>query len=242
LENDAIVDQPVSAVAQTIEASATAEAEAQPASNLGQDDAITTVSSDATFSSSPHDPSSLFESTSVSVSIQPSASCSPAVFASEKSSTNHVEPVDTQTAEGGQTKPLQTLSAEPTLLVINGAGIEGAQMEEQAENAVNGHEEQSVPGDHLPEPPMSPVSNVHDDSSGVGLAGVKDQTPSRNRLSISYASGNRRLVIDADVVSSLKLFRQAGRVEVAVEVSKNNASGLKGILVSVNILKNMNRG
>ena len=57
-----------------------------------------------------------------------------------------------------------------------------------------------------------------------------ERTPSSNRLSISYASGNRRLVIDSDVVTSLKLFRQASKIEVVLDLSKAN-NGLKGVLV-----------
>jgi 20S proteasome subunit alpha 6 len=57
------------------------------------------------------------------------------------------------------------------------------------------------------------------------------KTPSANRLSISYAGGNRRMVIDAEVVDSLKVFRQEGRIEVIMNINKEGDDGLKGILV-----------
>jgi len=55
--------------------------------------------------------------------------------------------------------------------------------------------------------------------------------PSANRLSLSYAGGNRRLVINAEVVKSLKVFRQEGRIEVVIEIGKAGADGLKGIVL-----------
>jgi len=56
-------------------------------------------------------------------------------------------------------------------------------------------------------------------------------TPSANRLSISYARGNRRLVLDAGVVESLKLYRQEGRIDVVINLTEDNDKRLKGILV-----------
>lgn len=61
---------------------------------------------------------------------------------------------------------------------------------------------------------------------------VTEPIPSPNRLSISYASGIRRLVINSDVVTSLKLFRQASKIEVALDLSKAK-DGLKGVLVRI---------
>lgn len=40
------------------------------------------------------------------------------------------------------------------------------------------------------------------------------QTPSPNRISISYAGSSRRLVLDAEVVQRVKIFRTEGRIEV----------------------------
>lgn len=60
--------------------------------------------------------------------------------------------------------------------------------------------------DHLPEPPASPAisSMAYEDrsffiSKGDAKAG---KTPSANRLSVSYARSNRRLVFNAEVVET----------------------------------------
>ena len=58
------------------------------------------------------------------------------------------------------------------------------------------------------------------------------RTPSANRVSISYASGTKRLVIDAEVVDRLKLLRAEGRVEIALKLERMDALELRGILVS----------
>ncbi|TDL29781.1 hypothetical protein BD410DRAFT_780271 [Rickenella mellea] len=95
--------------------------------------------------------------------------------------------------------------------------------------------------EHLPEPPASPGSNTLPSSSSTesthadgvvstskGVPGAR--VPSANRLSISYAGGTRRLVIDADIVENLKVFRGDGRIEVAMTVERA-ADGFKGILI-----------
>ena len=85
-------------------------------------------------------------------------------------------------------------------------------------------------GDHLPEPPASPS----DDASSLPLVKVEAgvvKTPSASRLSISYFRGNRRFVVDVEVVESVNLFRQEGRIEVTINVDKNTDGSLKGILV-----------
>lgn len=96
--------------------------------------------------------------------------------------------------------------------------------------------------EHLPEPPASPTSNTLLSTSSTSTYGeapplkVDDKSgpriPSANRLSISYAGGNRRLVINAEVVEKLKVFRREGRIEVLLTVDKDDEGGLKGILVS----------
>jgi hypothetical protein len=96
--------------------------------------------------------------------------------------------------------------------------------------------------EHLPEPPASPTSNTFLSTSSTSTYGEHNQPPVRagekdgriptaNRLSISYAGGSRRLVIDADVVSKLKVFRSEGRIEVNLNVEKEDESTLKGIFV-----------
>ena len=111
----------------------------------------------------------------------------------------------------------------------------------------------SLAHEHLPEPPASPTSNTllstssgstygepgsqntstsqSGPSSPAKVDGKATKTPSANRLSISYAAGSRRLVIDAGVVEKLKVFRSSGRIEVVVNIEKDGESELKGILV-----------
>ncbi|KAG6876490.1 hypothetical protein C0992_012795 [Termitomyces sp. T32_za158] len=92
----------------------------------------------------------------------------------------------------------------------------------------------ALPTDHLPEPPASPLVSTCGGSPTVSPRKPEtkpNRVPSANRLSISYAGGNRRLVVDAEVVESLKLFRQEGRIEVLLNVARDGDEGLKGILV-----------
>jgi 20S proteasome subunit alpha 6 len=56
--------------------------------------------------------------------------------------------------------------------------------------------------------------------------------PSANRLSISYAAGTKRLVINAEIVEQLKILRSNGRVEITLRVEKVDANELNGIIVS----------
>ena len=56
--------------------------------------------------------------------------------------------------------------------------------------------------------------------------------PSPNRISISYASGARRLLIDAQVVEALKIWRGQGRIQVVLSLEREGDRDLKGLLVS----------
>ncbi|KAM5532403.1 hypothetical protein V8D89_013897 [Ganoderma adspersum] len=56
-----------------------------------------------------------------------------------------------------------------------------------------------------------------------------EKIPSANRLSVSYAGATRRLVIDAEVVPKLKVFRAEGRVEVTVSLMADERGGFRGI-------------
>ncbi|KAI0052560.1 hypothetical protein FA95DRAFT_1483344 [Auriscalpium vulgare] len=57
------------------------------------------------------------------------------------------------------------------------------------------------------------------------------RTPSANRLSISYAAGTRRLVINSEVVEKLVVFRREGRIEISMRLEQEKADELNGILV-----------
>lgn len=161
----------------------------------------------------------------------------------------------------GVIKSLLAVSTEPTLLnidsiepalpseegatTINGHGSEhSGDHEEEIRTQMGDFDIATQEVDHLPEPPASPpLSNAFLSTPSTSTFGdsptlpltkpeVKPgRTPSANRLSISYAGGNRRLVIDAEVVDSLKVFRQDGRIEVAIHINKEGEDGLKGILV-----------
>ena len=136
-------------------------------------------------------------------------------------------------------KPLDIASADSTLPNIE----ETTQSDETVFNNVNvaepygtqttndGNDDGTAShGDHLPEPPASPS----DDASPLPLVKVEAgavKTPSASRLSISYSRGKRRFVVDVEVVESVNLFRQEGRIEVTINVDKNTDGSLKGILV-----------
>ena len=57
------------------------------------------------------------------------------------------------------------------------------------------------------------------------------RAPSANRLSISYAAGTKRLVINAEIVEKLKIHRSDGRVEITLRVEKDEVNELNGIIV-----------
>lgn len=155
-----------------------------------------------------------------------------------------------------ESKSLLAVSAEPTILDINSQ--DASPSEDSGTSVVNGNGEHhedfatqdAYPGDvdasqadHLPEPPASPTSNTLLSTSSTSTYGESPsqtqvkadvkavRTPSANRLSISYAGGNRRLVVDAEVVEHLKVFRHDGRIEVRMNITKEGEDSLKGILV-----------
>ncbi|GLB33500.1 hypothetical protein LshimejAT787_0103840 [Lyophyllum shimeji] len=145
----------------------------------------------------------------------------------------------------GEPVPPAPPSNDGGVTVVNGHGPEQADDHEETGTQMDELEGAAQEVDHLPEPPASPptsntlLSNsstsTYGDSpivTGVVKPEVKTgKTPSANRLSISYAGGNRRLVVDAEVVESLRLFRQEGRIEVLVNILKEGDDGLKGILM-----------
>ncbi|KAI0092570.1 hypothetical protein BDY19DRAFT_925029 [Irpex rosettiformis] len=97
--------------------------------------------------------------------------------------------------------------------------------------------------DHPPSPTASTATLVlpsaHESTgpseinSGDAQSTTTEPTrvPSANRLSISYAAATRRLVIDAEVVDKLKVFRQEARIEVHMNIEKDKAGQYKGILI-----------
>ncbi|KAL0574319.1 hypothetical protein V5O48_007630 [Marasmius crinis-equi] len=103
----------------------------------------------------------------------------------------------------------------------------------------------SQPSDleHLPEPPASPMSNTFVSTSSSSTFGENmsqhshtssdkkhTRTPSANRISISYAGGDRRLIIDSEVCNDMKIYRAEGRIEVQMKI-KPDDEGIEGILM-----------
>ncbi|KAF8528912.1 hypothetical protein BU17DRAFT_60665 [Hysterangium stoloniferum] len=56
------------------------------------------------------------------------------------------------------------------------------------------------------------------------------KVPSANRISISYASGARRLLVDAQIVESLKIWRAQGRIEVFLSLQREGEVNFKGLI------------
>ena len=77
------------------------------------------------------------------------------------------------------------------------------------------------------EPPIA--SENTDAAVAANLLGEK--IPSANRLSVSYAGATRRLVIDAEAVPKLKVFRSEGRIEVTISLTADERGGFRGIAV-----------
>lgn len=110
-------------------------------------------------------------------------------------------------------------------------------LDDDPASATEGQGPQGEP-EHLPEPPASPVSNTVASSTSTGTTNVEGtsvlppaiKAPSANRLSISYASGTRRLLIDAEIVEKMTVMRPEGRIEVAMSVERL-ADSFKGIWV-----------
>lgn len=91
----------------------------------------------------------------------------------------------------------------------------------------------------LPDPPASQLSNTLPSTTSLPHeellfqpAPKAGKLPRANRLSILYHSRNRRLVMDAEILESLKVFHKEGRIEIVVNVNKEKDVTLKGILVS----------
>ncbi|KAL1732718.1 hypothetical protein EV714DRAFT_270348 [Schizophyllum commune] len=112
-------------------------------------------------------------------------------------------------------------------------------VESQATTEPDSEVGDSQPTDDAPviaPPTAQPTTDAHmaGPTDGGPLALTKTdapvRTPSANRLSISYAGGTRRLIVDAESVQHLKLYRKEGRMEVLINVEKTG-DDVKGILV-----------
>ncbi|KAG1773865.1 hypothetical protein EDD22DRAFT_856867 [Suillus occidentalis] len=177
---------------------------------------------------------------------------------SEKQSADHAGYLDAQVSDTQVSgpKPLQAEASLASTIIDEDMGV-GTYSEEQVVLELTGeisveHEEitmhvkganESADQDHLPEPPASPTSNTLLSTSSGSTYGEPShlpastavskggRVPSANRLSISYAAGSRRLVVDAEVVEYLKVYRSEGRIEVNISIDKGSDDGLKGVLI-----------
>jgi 20S proteasome subunit alpha 6 len=81
----------------------------------------------------------------------------------------------------------------------------------------------------------SAAASIYDEENRPSPAKAESQsnirTPSANRLSISYAAGTKRLVINAEIVEKLKIHRSDGRVEITLRLEKDQVNDLNGIIV-----------
>lgn len=75
---------------------------------------------------------------------------------------------------------------------------------------------------------LSPTSTLLTTGQEAG----ETRTLSANRLAISYASASRRILIDAKIVDTLRIFRKEHRIEIGFNVEKGDETELKGIVVS----------
>ena len=125
---------------------------------------------------------------------------------------------------------------EEIMTQIDKSALDQSQPDEKVNDLAHDDDQE-----HLPEPPASPTSNTLLSTSSGSTYGEsshppavssskKSKTPSANRLSISYAAGSRRLVVDAEVVEYLRVYRAEGRIEVYMSL-QNDEESLKGVLV-----------
>jgi len=82
---------------------------------------------------------------------------------------------------------------------------------------------------------LSPTSTLLTAGQEVGdsaLQAGESKMLSANRLAISYASASRRILIDAKIVDTLRVFRREHRIEIGFNVEKGDETEIKGIIVS----------
>ncbi|KZT26886.1 hypothetical protein NEOLEDRAFT_1131354 [Neolentinus lepideus HHB14362 ss-1] len=172
----------------------------------------------------------------------------------EAPSANGVHSEDKQDPENPETndKPLQASASFPStmpefyqqtqILDADDSEMDGEHpMNEHAfypQQEASGNDEQTQLEIHdfSPNSLTSSTSSATLTLADLGPAeGTKEtkgpKMPSANRLSISYAAGSRRLVVDAEIVDKLKVFRAEARVEVSISVDREEPDELKGILI-----------
>lgn len=108
--------------------------------------------------------------------------------------------VNREQAEGEQ----EEKNANPEDVKAEG-GEQDGDKEEKPHQPSQDETAEEKPTESSPAPPPAPLPLV-----------VPPPEPTADRISISYARNTRRMVIDAEVVESVKIFRSLGKIEVVV--------------------------
>ncbi|KIJ56589.1 hypothetical protein M422DRAFT_22743 [Sphaerobolus stellatus SS14] len=159
------------------------------------------------------------------------------------------------TAEVTESENTDVAAPEPIPVVEEDLSIRT----DEPTKPVSEQEHHDVPMDteHDPEPPASPVSvdnssqpSVSQTLSGGSSLNTTIVSPSNsqiisvlpttdsqrkklsaNRVSISYASGARRILIDAHIVETMKIWRGQGRIEISLSLEREGDLDFKGLIV-----------
>lgn len=199
--------------------------------------------------------SSSFDVSSSRASTQPATQFDKPRFAMEQSA-DPARPSQAQIPDARSgPKPLQSFAslASTTAEDAQDGGLFSQEEEALSQPGKDGHSGNVIAEDdktvacdndqeHLPEPPASPTSNTLLSTSSGSACGDSAQiptvvvpkrgrVPSANRLSISYAAGTRRLVVDAEVVHYLRVYRAEGRIEVSMTLEKEGDDSIKGVSI-----------
>ena len=195
--------------------------------------------------------SSSFDVASSRASTTPAAQSDRPRSAKEQSADHAGHPDSQVSSACAEPKPLQAFPSLTSTLLddVHDGGL--FSQEEESASQPGGDTQHALENDkpiaqdndqeHLPEPPASPTSNTllstssdstYGDSTHVPttVTPKKGRVPSANRLSISYAAGTKRLVIDAEVVQYLRVYRAEGRIEVCISLEKE-VHDINGVLV-----------
>jgi 20S proteasome subunit alpha 6 len=160
----------------------------------------------------------------------------------KEQSTNQLDSSDRQVSNNGRrTTPLQAVSSFASTAVDS--ELQDTSYSEYSATLVNDDTSGFV--EDATQPISSAEGDQHEDSMSTtstlltGHADTQDpfstnveNTVSPNRLAISYAAASRRIIINAEVVESLKVSRKDRRIEISMAVEKDDEMQLKGVVVS----------
>ena len=79
--------------------------------------------------------------------------------------------------------------------------------------------------------PTSTLLTAGQEAADPASQAGEAKTLSANRLAISYASASRRILIDAAIVDTLRVFRKEHRIEIGLNAEKGDETEIKGIIV-----------